>query len=96
MTKMKEKLTRLIESCEYDDAEELAVQLMAKGVGVLEWVPVDDKEPRVGAFVLCYIGEGVVAAKYLGEDRWFTGFAKSPVIGKKWITHWMYLPEVKK
>ena len=69
---VKEKLVELIESARYwgsNTSEEIADHLIANGVTVQEWIPVDERLPENGVHVLlcCEIHrcDGEITGKYV-------------------------------
>lgn len=53
---VREKLVELIESARYwgsNTSEEIAENLLENGVTVQEWIPVNDRLPEVGGYVVC-------------------------------------------
>ena len=101
MQSIKEKLTRLIEECDYDDAEELAVQLIANGVTFAtdnnvgsKWIPVTERLPEKEGTYLTYTEKERIHLDCFciypnhGTKFWVGGNGK--------VTHWMPLPEPPK
>ena len=84
----------------------IADHLIANGVTVQEWIPVNDKLPPYNHDVLVYRPN--MAMKFLvdnyegyygeDDDEWYEGWAKygNDIHGKPIITHWAYLPQPPK
>lgn len=86
---IREKLVELIESARYcgsNTSEEIADNLLDSGVTVHEWIPVKDRLPDVGKFVLIYNEINGVCLDY--HDGATFGYYD--------VTHWMPLPNPPK
>ena len=86
---VREKLVELIESARYwgsGTSEEIADHLIDNGVTVQEWIPVKDRLPDVGKFVLIYNEINGVCLDY--HDGATFGYYD--------VTHWMPLPNPPK
>ena len=82
------KLVELIESARYwgsNTSEEIADNLLDNGVTVQEWIPVKDRLPDVGKFVLIYSEINGVCMDY--HDGATFGYYD--------VTHWMPLPSTE-
>ena len=100
----REKLVELLTEfygCDpmYYDVDALAIadHLVANGVTVPEWIPVDDRLPELGERVICTDGCAVFE-QYRVEPSYVYGIwdrsgLKSPM---QKVTHWMPLPQPPK
>ena len=80
----------------------LADHLIANGVTVQEWIPVTDRLPEEGEYVLCVLkgfnyGGKIQVCKFVPADK----FKDKPYFehfrnGFPSVTHWMPLPEPPK
>ena len=82
--------------------EFIADLMIANGVTVQEWIPVDDRLPEEGEYVLCVLkgfsyGGKIQVCKFVPADK----FKDKPYFehfrnGFPSVTHWMPLPELPK
>ena len=112
---VREKLVELLNEAFFDynhgkgDSyipKNFADHLIANGVTVQEWIPVNDKLPPYNRDVLVYRPNMAMKILvdnyegYYGEDdvEWHEGWAKygNDIHGKPIITHWAYLPQPPK
>lgn len=80
-----------------DAAEPIADFLMSKGVTVQRWVPVTEKLPDNGEWVLTYYGNSygcIMAVMEWTGEIWRDANRQAEMDG--FITHWMPLPEPPK
>ena len=90
---VREKLVELIaETIELypSEREELADGLIANGVMVQEWIPVDDRLPESFESVLVF-RDGKITIDHHEENGWFA----YDFNGKR-ATHWMTIPQPPK
>ena len=95
---VKEKLVELIESARYwgsNTSEEIADHLIAKGVTVQEWIPVnDERKPKEGEDVLVAVFDGYDTYTdmdcLMRDGKWCFETENYKV------THWMEKPEPPK
>jgi hypothetical protein len=66
--------------------------LIANGVTVQEWIPVEDRLPEEKSKVLVFWFGNVHEVTYLGDGT-FETLARQCVISGMDVTHWMPLPE---
>ena len=91
-----EKLIELLKEC-FDNGlnfEESADHLIANGVTVQQWIPVEERLPEEGQRVLSVKEDGYVEINCITNRTgdWFSrAYDPSSV-----ITHWMPLPEPPK
>ena len=80
----------LYESGEQLNNDDIASSLIANGVTVQEWIPVEDRLPdwRDGK-VLVFTKYGFSICERTVNNRWRGQHAN-------WITHWAYLPKPPK
>ena len=83
---VREKLIDLLKQIKYVSVENAANILIDNGVTVQEWIPVKDRLPDVGKFVLIYNEINGVRLDY--HDGATFGYYD--------VTHWMPLPEPPK
>ena len=83
---VREKLVELLKQIKYVSVENAANILIDNGVTVQEWIPVKDRLPDVGKFVLIYNEINGVRLDY--HDGATFGYYD--------VTHWMPLPEPPK
>ena len=75
-------------------AEYLADHLIANGVTVQEWIPVDDRLPEVGGYVVCIAKENPfsrfmpMVAK-IEKNGWVNPMTEQYISE---VTHWMPMP----
>ena len=99
MPDIKEKLVELLDIQVYDDwysNQEIADHLIANGVTIQEWIPVEERLPEDGIKVLWVkrLGGLLMIAKYDKQRNvWTDGHHYG---GMKGVTHWMPLPEPPK
>ena len=101
---VREKLVELLAptSLNFEEAEYLSDYLVKNGVTVQEWIPVNDRLPEEGEYVLCVLkgfnyGGKVQVCKFVPADK----FKDKPYFehfrnGFPSVTHWMPLPEPPK
>ena len=109
---VREKLVELlkevvaIQECGFGDPrptyETVASYLMSHGVTVQEWIPVTDRLPEEGEYVLCSLkgfnyGGNIQVCKFVPADK----FKDKPYFehfrnGFPSVTHWMPLPHPPK
>lgn len=106
---VREKLIELLTNSQQLDVldwatgwEEAANYLIAHGVTVQEWIPVDDRLPEEGEYVLCVLkgfnyGGKIQVCKFVPADK----FKDKPYFehfrnGFPSVTHWMPLPHPPK
>ena len=102
---VREKLVELIESARYwgsNTSEEIAENLIKNGVTVQEWIPVTERLPKEGEYVLCVLkgfncGGKIQVCKFVPADK----FKDKPYFehfrnGFPSVTHWMPLPQPPK
>ena len=95
---VKEKLVELIESARYwgsNTSEEIADHLIAKGVTVQEWIPVnDERKPKEGEDVLVAVFDGYDTYTdmdcLMRDGKWCFETENYKV------THWMEKPQPPK
>lgn len=85
-----------------DPTEAVADYLLDNGVTVQEWIPVEDKLPEEGEYVLCVLkgfnyGGKIQVCKFVPADK----FKDKPYFehfrnGFPSVTHWMPLPQPPK
>lgn len=82
----------LVKSRLVDEPEDLANYLIAHGVTVQEWIPVNERLPKESGYYLVHHKGGFVSERYFYEDapEIFAQVRNDPV------THWMPLPEAPK
>lgn len=101
--KLVELVKRAIIDWEHGDASEwIADHLISNGVMVQKWVPVDDRLPEEGEYVLCVLkgfnyGGKIQVCKFVPADK----FKDKPYFehfrnGFPSVTHWMPLPQPPK
>ena len=101
MMDVREKLVELIfdSLCRHIDkscklAENIADDLIANGVTVQEWIPVDDRLPEVGGYVVCIAKENPfsrfmpMVAK-IEKNGWVNPMTEQYISE---VTHWMPMP----
>lgn len=70
--------------------EATADMLIANGVTVQEWIPVDERLPQHGDIVLCNTRYHYEVLQWDGRaNRWVNRFMNPK---KEYVTHWMPLP----
>ena len=102
---VRKKLVELIESARYwgsNTSEEIADNLLENGVTVQKWIPVKDRLPEEGEYVLCVLkgfnyGGKIQVCKFVPADK----FKDKPYFehfrnGFPSVTHWMPLPQPPK
>lgn len=79
------------------DFDRIAESLIANGVTVQEWIPVDDRLPEIGRSIIAYNAPAKCAAEamYKGEGK-FLQFRWSARLQEHEVTHWMPLPDPPK
>ena len=85
-----------------DPIEAVADYLLDSGVTVQEWIPVEDRLPEEGEYVLCILkgfnyGGKIQVCKFVPADK----FKDKPYFehfrnGFPSVTHWMPLPQPPK
>ena len=85
-----------------DPIEAVADYLLDSGVTVQEWIPVDDRLPEEGEYVLCVLkgfnyGGKIQVCKFVPADK----FKDKPYFehfrnGFPSVTHWMPIPQPQK
>ena len=85
-----------------DQAEAVADYLLDSGVTVQEWIPVTERLPEEGEYVLCVLkgfsyGGKIQVCKFVPADK----FKEKPYFehfrnGFPTVTHWMPLPQPPK
>ena len=90
MPNTREKLIQLIEEEYYCSIEEMADHLIANGATVQKWIPVSERKPQVGEWVLTYYEDKRHRVTKYDKD----GFPILLTVGLEWVsvTHWMPLP----
>ena len=95
-----EKLVELIESarcCGSNTSEEIAENLIDHGVTVQEWIPVTERLPESGEWVLCACRANIIEVlKYDSTmDDWDSTMPERCYM-KGFVTKWMPLPQPPK
>ena len=98
MPDIKEKLVELLDDTSVifqpETVEYLADHLIANGVTIQEWIPVEERLPHNNTYINV-VTDGVVAQAYWHSDRFYAVTAIGvAVVGG--VTHWMPLPEPPK
>lgn len=77
--------------------EKIADNLIANGVTIQKWIPVTERLPKHGEIAICYLkfGENRML-QWDDTNSWWLGCGKDDDWQKKYITHWMPLPEPPK
>ena len=107
---VKEKLVELLDNAIIDSDDnygfpktnQVADHLIANGVTVQEWIPVTERLPEEGEYVLCVLkgfnyGGKIQVCKFVPADK----FKDKPYFehfrnGFPSVTHWMPLPQLPK
>lgn len=108
---VREKLIGMIAKAKYicandysdhTEDEYIADTLLDNGVTVQEWIPVDDRLPEEGDYVLCVLkgfnyGGKIQVCKFVPADK----FKDKPYFehfrnGFPSVTHWMPIPQTPK
>ena len=87
---VREKLIELLKQIKYVSVENAANILIANGVTVQEWVPVEDRLPKPFENVIVF-RDGKISIDYNEGNGWFA----YDFNGKR-VTHWMPLPQPAK
>ena len=99
MPDIKEKLVELLDDSTVifppdDTVERLADHLIANGVTIQEWIPVEERLPKNGEMVLCNTVGCFEVLQYDGRANDWCGMTKCYPLS--YVTHWMPLPELPK
>ena len=94
---VREKLVELIESarcCGSNTSEEIAENLIDHGVTVQEWIPVKDRLPEAGGYVVCIAKRNPFSrfmpmVARIEKNGWVNPITEQYISE---ITHWMPLP----
>ena len=97
---VRKKLVELIESARYwgsNTSEEIAENLISNGVTVQEWIPVTERLPESGEWVLCACRANIIEVlKYDSTmDDWDSTMPERCYM-KGFVTHWMPMPQPPK
>ena len=96
---VREKLVELLDRFVYDDwysNGDIAEKLLANGVTVQKWIPVNERLPEHGDVVMVwhtYMEHPFVCQWDERSDCWIDN---KWAFGRKTITHWCYLPQPPK
>ena len=74
---------------------DIADHLIAHGVTVQEWIPVDDELPEVGGYVVCIAKRNPFSrfmpmVARIEKNGWVNPITEQYI---SYVTHWMPLPE---
>ena len=94
---VREKLVELIESARYwgsNTSEEIADHLISNGVTVQEWIPVNDRLPEAGGYVVCIAKRNPFSrfmpmVARIEKNGWANPITEQYISE---VTHWMPLP----
>ena len=101
MMDVREKLVELIESARYwgsNTSEEIADHLISNGVTVQEWIPVTERLPEAGGYVVCIAKRNPFSRFMPMVARIEKNGLANPITEQyiSEVTHWMPLPEPPK
>ena len=94
---VREKLAELLDRFVYDDwysNDEIAEELISNGVTVQEWIPVNDRLPEAGGYVVCIAKRNPfsrfmqMVAK-IEKNGWVNPITEQYISE---VTHWMPIP----
>lgn len=74
----------------------IADHLIANGMTIQRWIPVEERLPETFATVLIYNGNQVHEAILQKDRKWLAVFGDSLIMASSDVTHWMPLPEPPK
>ena len=98
---VREKLVELIESARYwgsNTSEEIADHLIDNGVTVQDWIPVTERLPEAGGYVVC-IAKRNPFSRFMPMVARIEKNGWANPINEQYIsevTHWMPLPPLPK
>ena len=95
---VREKLVELIESVRYwgsNTSEEIADNLLDNGVTVQAWIPVTERLPDTGGYVVCIAKRNPFSifmpmVARIEKNGWVNPITEQYISE---VTHWMPLPE---
>ena len=99
---IREKLVKLLKTSPtrngYTDLEDVADHLIANGVTVQEWIPVDERLPEVGGYVVCIAKRNPFSrfmpmVARIEKNGWANPITEQYISE---VTHWMPIPELPK
>ena len=98
---VREKLIDLLTGHSIDtqqDVEYVADHLIANGVTVQEWVPVDDRLPEAGGYVVCIAKRNPFSrfmpmVARIEKNGWVNPITEQYISD---VTHWMPIPQPPK
>ena len=98
---VREKLVELIQSARYwgsNTSEEIAENLISHGVTVQEWIPVKDRLPEDGGYVVCIAKRNPFSrfmpmVARIEKNGWVNPMTEQYISE---VTHWMPMPNPPK
>ena len=80
------------------EVERVVNALIANGVTVQEWIPVDDRLPEVGGYVVCIAKRNPFSrfmpmVARIGKNGWVNPITEQYISE---VTHWMPMPQPPK
>lgn len=94
---VREKLAELLDRFVYDDwysNDEIAEELISNGVTVQEWIPVNDRLPEAGGYVVCIAKRNPFSrfmpmVARIEKNGWVNPITEQYISE---VTHWMPIP----
>ena len=98
---VREKLVELIESARYlgsNTSEEIADNLLDSGVTVQEWIPVKDRLPEAGEYVVCIAKRNPFSrfmpmVARIDKNGWVNPITEQYISE---VTHWVEISQAPK
>ena len=98
---IKEKLKDILDEFVYDEwygNDDIAEKLIANGVAVPQWIPVTERLPEAGGYVVCIAKRNLFSrfmpmVARIEKNGWVNPITEGYISE---VTHWMPLPELPK